>query len=248
MSDISAGGFGAAPAQFRVGTVMNKTFAILGRQFGKFALLALLPMAPLLLLTLVLAGSSGTPGAGSAFATALTGILTFALQTVAQATSLYGAFQDMRRQPFTIGQSLQIGLARTVPVIGVAILVGLATGLGILLFVVPGVIVSCMLYVSIPACVIEKSGVAASLSRSVALTKGYRWQIFGLLLLMIVVALVGATVLAKIGGEGLVGQILGFVWQVVSAAVGAVLAAVVYHDLRAAKEGIDLDTLANVFD
>ena len=62
------------------------------------------------------------------------------LQTVAQATSLYGAFQDMRRQPFTIGQSLQIGFPRGAQVIGVAILAGLATGLGFLLFVVPGVI------------------------------------------------------------------------------------------------------------
>ncbi len=227
---------------------MSKTFAILGRQFVKFALLALLPMAPLLLLILGLGSSSGTPGAGSAFAAALTGILTFALQTVAQATSLYGAFQDMRRQPFTIGQSLQVGLARAVPVIGVAILVGLATGLGFVLFIVPGVIAGCMLYVAIPACVIEKTGVIASLSRSVALTKGYRWQIFGLFLLVVVVALVGALVLARIGGEGFVGQILGFVWQVVSTAIGAVLAAVIYHDLRAAKEGIDLDTLANVFD
>lgn len=248
MSDVSAGSFRAAPAQFRVGTVMNKTFAILSHQFGKFMLLALLPMAPLLLLIFGLAGSTQAPGAGFALAGALTGILTFVLQTVAQATSLYGAFQDMRRQPFTIGQSLQIGFSRAVPVIGVAILAGLATGLGVLLFVVPGVIIGCMLYVAIPACVIEKTGVSASLSRSVALTKGYRWQIFGLFLLVVVIALVGGLVLAKIGGEGLVGQILSFAWQVVSTAFSAVLAAVVYHDLRAAKEGIDLDTLANVFD
>ena len=56
------------------------------------------------------------------------------------------------------------------------------------------------------ACVIEKTGVSANLSRSVALTKGYRWQIFGLFLLVVVIALVGGLVLAKIGGEGLVGR------------------------------------------
>ena len=31
-------------------------------------------------------------------------------------------------------------------------------------------------------------------------------------------------------------------------AFGAVLVTVVYHDLRVAKEGIDIESLANVFD
>lgn len=120
--------------------------------------------------------------------------------------------------------------------------------LGFLLFVVPGVIIGCMLYVAIPACVIEKLGVTASMSRSVALTKGYRWQIFGLFLLVVVISALGAFVFTLIGGAGLVGQLLAFGWQVVSTAFGAVLSAVIYHDLRMAKEGIDLDTLASVFD
>lgn len=248
MTDIVAGGLSAAPAQFRVGTVMNKTFAILGHQFGKFTLLALLPMAPLLILTLAFASRSGTPGAELAFAGGLTAILTLVLQSVAQATSLYGAFQDMRSRPFTIGESLRIGLARTVPVVGVSILIGFATALGMILFIVPGIILGCMLYVAIPACVIEKSGVMASLKRSAALTKGYRWPIFGLLLLVAAIAIVGAFVLARIGGESIPGTLLSFAWQVVSTSFGAVLSAVIYHDLRAAKEGIDLDTLANVFD
>jgi len=248
MSSTSTGGFAAAAGQFRVGSVMSKTFAILGQQFGKFVLLALLPMVPILLLTLGLMSGAGDSPAGIGFAGALTGILTFVLQTVAQATSLYGAFQEMRRQPFTIGESLRIGFARAVPVIGVGILVGLATGLGFVFFVVPGVIIGCMLYVAVPACVIEKKGVSASLERSVALTKGYRWQIFGLFLLVVVIALVGALVLAKIGGPGVVGQVIGFLWQVVLTAFSAVLSAVIYHDLRMAKEGVDLDTLASVFD
>lgn len=248
MSSTSTGGFSAAPGQFRIGSVMNKTFAILGRQFGKFVLLALVPMIPIFLLALGALSSSDPSPSGIAVGAILTGLLTFVLQTVAQATSLYGAFQEMRQQPFTIGDSLRIGLARAIPVIGVGILVGLATGLGFLLLVVPGIIIGCMLYVAIPACVIEKIGVTASMSRSVALTKGYRWQIFGLFLLVVVIALVGALVLARIGGAGFVGQTLTFAWQVVSTAFSAVLAAVIYHDLRAAKEGIDLDTLASVFD
>lgn len=248
MNDVSSGGYVLTSNQFRVGAVMNKTSAILGRQTGKFVLLAFVPMIPILLLTFT-ALSSNTPAAsGIAFGAILTGLLTFVLQTLAQATSLYGAFQEMRQQPFTIGDSLRVGLARTIPVIGVGILVGLATMLGFLLLIVPGVIIGCMLYVAIPACVIEKLGVTESMSRSVALTKGYRWQIFGLFLLVVVISVLGAFVFTMIGGTGLVGQLLSFGWQVVSTAFAAVLSAVIYHDLRVAKEGVGLDTLASVFD
>jgi hypothetical protein len=247
MSNLSAANLRTTPIEIRVGTIINKSFVILGHQFQKFLLLSLLPMAPLLLLILMMAGGPKAPGVGLALAGALTAILTVVLQTVAQATSLYGAFQDMRGQPFTIGQSLEVVLARAVPVVGVALLAGLAIGLGTLLFIVPGVIIGCMLFVAIPACVIEKSGVIDSLKRSAALTQGYRWQVFGLFLLVVVMALVGEFVLTGIGGEGMVGQILSFAWQVVLTAFSAVLCAVIYHDLRAVKEGIHLDTQANVF-
>ncbi|TDR85285.1 hypothetical protein [Enterovirga rhinocerotis] len=247
MGDYSLGDGAAAPGQFQVGPVISKAFAVLGRRFGKFVLLSLLPMAPLLLLILgVVSGEAF--GRGLIVFSVLTMIATVVLQTAAQATTLYGAFQEMRGQPFTIGQSLRLGLARVAPVIGVGLLIGLAVGLGFLLFIVPGIIIGCMLYVAIPACVIEKKGVMASLRRSVALTKGHRWQIFGLFLLVVVITMAGGFVLQKAAGHGVFGQVLGFLWQVVSTAFGAVLSAVIYYDLRVAKEGIHLDTLANVFD
>jgi hypothetical protein len=246
MSDVSIGGLPTSGAPFRIGVVLSKTFDLLIGQFGKFALLTLVPMIPILALALV---ALGRPPAAAAFGVlgAITALLTFFLSIVAQATTLYGAFQAMRGQPFTIGRSLQIGLGRAVPVIGVALLVGLAAGLASLLLVVPGLIVWCMYYVAIPVCVIEHPGVMASTSRSAVLTKGYRWSIFGLLLLVSVVSVVVSVVLTRLGG-GIVGALLHFAWQIVSTTFFAVLVAVVYHDLRVAKEGIDIESLANVFD
>ncbi len=55
-----------------------------------------------------------------------------------------------------------------------------------------------MLYVAVPVCVIEKQGVIASLSRSRALTKGYRWQIFGLFLLVMVIGFIGLFILSRL--------------------------------------------------
>ena len=115
-------------------------------------------------------------------------------------------------------------------------------------FVVPGIIVACMLYVAVPVCVIEKAGVFESLNRSGELTRGYRWQIFALWALVTVIAGIAQIVLSWFVGVTLWGKLLTFGWQVFAAAFGAVLVAVIYHDLRVTKEGIDIDSLANVFD
>lgn len=251
MSDISVGHVPMTGATFRIGAVLSKTFTVLGRQFGKFFLLSLLPMIPALLFTLltISAARNGTPVAGFGIWSAAAGIITFILQIIAQATTLFGAFQEMRGQPFTVGDSTAMGLRRAVPVIGVALLAGILTGLAALLLVIPGIIVLCMLYVAIPACVIEKLGVTASLGRSSNLTKGYRWPIFGIMLLVAVVGLIIMFVLGFLTfGNFVALQILVFAWKVIATAFGAVLAAVIYHDLRVAKEGIDIENLANIFD
>jgi hypothetical protein len=249
MSDISIGGL-PATAPFRVGVVLSKTFAVFGRQLGNFLLLTFVPLIPVLFFTLLRPAElpSGLPTSNVNLYGILGGILTFVLQMVAQATTLYGAFQEMSNQSFTISQSLKVGLRRALPLFAVALSAGLATGLATILLLVPGLIVLCMLYVAVPACVIEKLGVTASLNRSAALTKGHRWQIFGLVVLVSVVAAIVQYVLARVGGDGTLARLLNFAWLIVDTSFAAVLHAVTYHDLRVAKEGIDIDNLAKVFD
>ena len=115
---------------------------------------------------------------------------------------------------------------------------------------ITGIIIACMWYVAIPATVVEKVGVGEALSRSAALTKGHRLTlflvflvIFGLMfalgiLLLFPLAASGSTILFALITFGL-GVTIGL-WG--SAAQG-----VAYHDLRAAKEGIWDDDLAEVF-
>jgi hypothetical protein len=243
----SIDGLQVSGTPFRLGDALGKTFSVSGRQFGKFVLLTLIPMIPLLLFTLLpqpglMEGSTGK-------VTLFRGILTYVLTIIAQATTLYGAFQEMRGEAFTIGQSLTVGLRRALPLIGVAICAGLAIGLATLLLVVPGLIVACMLYVAVPVCVIEQSGPTASIRRSAMLTRGYRWPIFGLLLLVGIIGYVAGILLIRFRVDDVIwAKLLYFSWQVISTSFGAVLASVVYHDLRAAKEGIDINHLVNVFD
>ena len=140
-------------------------------------------------------------------------------------------------------------MRRFLPMVGVAICTGILTFLSAILLV-PGIIVACMYYVSMPACITERTGVFESMSRSQFLTKGYRWQVFGMFLLI----LVGGFVLGAIAGlvfafTGRVG--LQVVSQAMNAVVGAfygVIVGVFYYQLRVAKEGVDIDNIASVFD
>jgi hypothetical protein len=250
MSDVYTNNLAASSAPFRVGVVLSKTFSVFGSRLGGFLLLAFVPLIPLLLITLMALASpqKGVPNSGAAAMGGLSAFLTFVLGIVAQATTLYGAFQQMGGRPFSISESLGVGLGRALPVFGVALLNGLLTGLAAILLLIPGIMVFCMLYVSVPVCVIEKLGVFDSLSRSAVLTKGYRWQIFGLLALVSIISFIVQIVLELLGSVIIWGALLTFGWLVIATSFMAVLVAVVYHDLRVAKEGMDTGNLANVFD
>jgi len=111
------------------------------------------------------------------------------------------------------------------------------------------VIMMCMWYVSLPACITEHIGVGASMSRSRFLTRGYRWQVLGTNLL---IGTVGASLLVFIPSTPSgIAQGGGQVWQFSSYAIVdalyGVVACVFYYELRLAKEGVDLK-IAGVFD
>jgi hypothetical protein len=237
---------------FRVGHVFSRAFDVLSRHFVMFLLLTAIPSLPYLF---IVGGQRPTTaadfqhlGGGGGGLLLLLGWL---LSPIIQAIVLYGTFQDMRGKSFGFAESFRKGLARFFPIIGAAICFVFMVFLGTILLVVPGFIFMSMYYVSIPACVVERAGPIASLKRSAELTRGHRWKVLGVAL---VLALVGGIVAAIIGGVfgatgGLVFAAVGsFVWRTVYGAYSAIVLAVMYYELRVAKEGIDIDRLAAVFD
>src|SRR5262249_18470877 len=153
---------------------------------------------------------------------------------------LYGAFESMRGRRVSLVESMRIGLRRFFPVLGVALLAPFLTMLAGLAFVIPAFIVITMVFVAIPACVVERLGPLKSIGRSAQLTKGHRWKIFGLLFATLIAAVIAGGVLgvSAIAIGGLTGGIVvRYLWDTVWSAFYAVLVVVTYHDLRVAKEG-----------
>lgn len=249
MTDIT---MAPAPSSIRVGEVFSRAFALLFGDFTKFYLVAAVFLSPYLLLSLFGTGSVGTRGAsGAAVVGGLLGILWAGLSILGQAAMLYGAIQKMRGQEFSIDGSVRRGLARFFPLLGMMICLGIGVSVGFLLLIIPGVILGIMWYVAAPVCVAERLGPIASLSRSAYLTKGNRWRVFGIAVLVgIVTSIAQALIqlaLIAVGGAT-VGAIGVFLWMSLVQAFNSIVVAVLYHDLRVVREGVDIEQIAAVFD
>jgi hypothetical protein len=245
MSDL------AAPGTFRLADVFSKAFAIFGRRFGPFVVLTVMAQIPLYVVAFSIGTlTSGRASAANAGPFAVLSLLNMVCSSIASGAIIYGVVQELRGRVFSIADSIQIAIRRFLPIVGVAICTGILTSLGAILLVVPGIIIACINYVSMPVCVAEQTGVYASMSRSAFLTKGYRWQVCGMFLLIVV----GGFILSTIAGlvfafTGRVG--LEVASQAMKAVVGAfygVIVGVFYYQLRVAKEGVDIDKIASVFD
>jgi uncharacterized membrane protein len=241
-----------AESDFRIGPVITRTARILSQHFLIFFLIGVVANLPSVLLGQ--GGELATSPTATTQGTILLivgGLLSFVLSMISQAVMVHAAFQAMRMRPVSLGESLKVGLARVVPVFLVAILMGLLGGLAFLLLIVPGFIVMTMWFVSTPACVVERTGPWTSMKRSAALTKGHRWKVFGLLLLLVLLSAIVAgllqVVLMQVGSTILV--ILGtLLWGALWTAYYSIAVVMTYHDLRVAKEGIDIEQIASVFD
>ena len=123
---------------------------------------------------------------------------------------------------------------------------------GLALLVVP-VFVFSGLSVATPALVLEDIGAGKAMSRSWALTKGFRLRIVGLLFVVLIVLMIPFLAIGAMGGAFQAEPSTGSVVLVtvasglVSLVIGPLLYCVltlVYYDLRVRKEAFDLEMLA----
>lgn len=171
-------------------------------------------------------------------------------------------FQNLRGKKASIGECVARGLRGMVPILVASIVVGLAVGVGLMLLIVPGLIVWSMWWVATPAIVVEEIGPVAALSRSAALTKGQRLNVFltafllGLIGIGVAMAVMVPLELTRSDPSAIEGVVRPdplymtgiLAVALISMSLQGVASAVGYHDLRLHKEGIDEDELASVFD
>lgn len=236
-----------------IGRVIELTFAAVGRNLRSFSIVSLLYAAPYFISQLFARPGPGVSGTG--MIGGLFGLVGMVVAIILQGGLIRAAASDLMGRQLSPREVFNEGLEAAARVLVVSILVGLAVLLGLVLFVVPGVILGVMWSASVPAAAIERVTATAALRRSADLTRGNRWPIFFLLLIYLlaaaVVGVVSTMLTAGVVGLGALRAVSTGLAAVVSSGilvVGSVMIAMLFHELRLAKEGVGAESLASVFD
>ena len=228
--------------------------------------------------TVALMQAGQMPGGGFYLTLTALFLLTIIWSCLASAILVSGAFQALRTRTIHLGSAFKRGFASLIPIVMTAIVLGLLITVVAIVCLIPGGIIAavigaatsptamiplllvCMVpvfflwaafWLFTPAIVVEGKGIGSSLGRSRELTKGHRWAVFAVVLILLVlnwaIGLVNQYVIAP-SLSAVVSGIFSIVVLIVWQAYNAIAITVTYYLLRADKEGISIDEIAKVFD
>lgn len=177
-----------------IGRIFSRAFGVMGSNplivFGVALVLGAVPQ----ILYVTIVGASLTPKLGSPFTAVITGGIVLLLVGMTTRSIVTGcitratvAHSQGRRAD--LGDCLGVAVSRILPVIGVSLVFAILVLFGFVFLVVPGIILAVMWSVVTPIAVEERPGVFGAFNRSQDLTKGARWKIFGLFLLVVLIAM-----------------------------------------------------------
>jgi hypothetical protein len=217
---------------FRIGLLAASAGQIGLRALPWLLVLNVLPSLPALL-GLAFTGSS--EGAEAAYLICLP--TSIVLLIFAQGASILGAYRMLQGESFGLCQAMRAAWWVLPVLTGAGLLAGVIVTLGFAALFVPGILAICVLYVTLPACIIERTGLVESLERSAELTDGYRWPIFGLFVLstLPVLALSAATTGLGESSSPLLNMVGEEAATLLYSAFTAVLSATCFDQLRQIK-------------
>ena len=149
----------------------------------------------------------------------------------------------------TVGELLGSISSRLWPLLLLGVVTSILIAIGLVFFIIPGIILGLMWFVAVPVLVAEDKGVFASMSRSSELTKGNRWRLIWLFIIIYVLLFVVAFVVGLLAAiTPILGVIGGVLIAIVAYPYLAIIIAVTYYELLEAhgesKPGPGVATMA----
>ncbi|MCS6622577.1 hypothetical protein N0B44_06625 [Roseibacterium beibuensis] len=251
--------------RFDVGRVFELTFGAIGANGLPLLLIALLfvgvPQAALVWAQSLLLGQTGSDSfLGLAFLIWLGGlVVSMICNVLMQGVVTHTVVADLQGRKPSIGESFGVALRSFWVLLGIGIVSGLATALGFILLIVPGILIFLIWMVAGPVAIAERTGVGKALSRSRTLTRDHRWWLLLVAIIYVAVSwvlgiLAGMLGMAATGfnpeaaGVNAVTLIVGPAIQALSTLIWGAMVAAVYVELRAVKEGGGKESVAAIFD
>jgi ABC-type multidrug transport system fused ATPase/permease subunit len=218
-----------------VARVFERIFEIYRDQFTLLIPAALLLFVPVAVVSgLIYAGDVSILGA--LLVAAISTIATYWFQGM-----VVEAARDIMdgRRDHSVGSLFRSAVPVIGPLIVAGILAGIAVGIGLLLLIVPGLFLLTIWAVVAPAIVIERTGALGAFGRSAELTKGNRWQVFGVIVVLFLLQFLVTAVIqavANSAADSFVGYALAdLIVRLLVAPLSALAAAVLYFELTARR-------------
>jgi hypothetical protein len=232
-----------------LGGILGGAFRLYRTHFGVFAAIAFAVVVPVDLLVYGVAGEwlwtdpglEGSMPVGAMVAALLAPLLV--TTPLITAGHVHAVMDLGAGRPASAGSALAAAARRLTPVAAAVALAGLGATLGLVALIVPGIYLWARWFLSAQAVVAEDLGPVEGLGRSASLVSGQWWRIFGIALVITILAVVLAALivlpLQLLGdalGSGplvLLGQMVG---DGVTLSFAALAGTLLFFDARARKE------------
>lgn len=264
--------------KFNVGSMIADLLKLLVFQTPKYLSVAFLLFAPVTILFIysffpflerAFASNEAEPVLTSGFLWTLLGIVILSFISISLYMGFlvkhsYGQFTD---GPVTVFAALKSSVTAVPIMLAIYLISLISLFVGLILLIVPGLYIITIWSCAPAVVIVERLGPIAALKRSAALTHGYRWQVFGTVILSyIIITIIGMVFsiglgsifgtfdfFALLSGES---EDVALIWLVLvdvpanylSYSFGPLISTLLYIALRREKEGGVEDELADVFD
>jgi hypothetical protein len=175
--------------------------------------------------------------------------ISVAIQQLILGSVTRGGAAAVLGRPVDVESSYRYAFSRLGGLIGLAFLIALAVFIGFFFLIIGALIVGVFLAVAVPAFIVERTGATESMSRSWKLVSGQWWHT--LVVIFVAGLIVGIIngILTAIGGSNFIlSWIFSAIAQSITAPFAALVAVILYIDLRARHEGLTAAQLGSELD
>ena len=246
-----------------LGELLDRAFQLYRSRFAVFVGIAAVAYLPLFVIQTATLWAPKTLSASAAAAVSVGFLVALVLRLLglaaANSATIMVVSAAYLERPITLREAYGQVSGMLLRVFFIMIGMGIGIAVGLVLFVIPGVVLFLMWALAIPVAVLEDAGLGESLSRSRQLTAGHRFRVFAIYLLYfaLVFALefgllvpLGAVIGLKGGGVAgasallpvisVLSAVLSYVIECLVTPILTISLSLMYYDERVRKEAFDI--------
>jgi hypothetical protein len=239
-------------SELSVGEILSHTFNLYSRNFLQYFIpflaagiltglvtiavrsVIVIPALPMHATSQQLLAWSPTYMTALATSAFLSGIVSWITNSITTGITIKFTSDKLEKEQANLQTSFNFTLTKLLPLLAASIITGILIILGLIAFIVPGVIIALMFSLVYPSIMLEGTSVLGSLSRSSSLVRDRWLKTFGLLLLLgIIVAIVNGVFVLIASPFGMFSPLISGILTALITPIFAIAITLYYYSMKA---------------